>query len=281
MTKNVHKKLFPFLLSIIFSFALNAQQIDSSKRKDIITNIDTSKKWVTVSFGLNVGLAFNRSTSTGWFSGDYSTLTTPSIGLALRLNLYKKWSIGAGFSRYNMQFTSTKILTATIKAPSTIASEPDYLLDYKGRIRIFCNVYEIPFEISYKFNKMKNCHIPIISVGATYTHYYYPSQQDFPYDYISVERRNSGSKPIEEKVLHPNRNINTLSFADKIQFSPFLTIGIIRAFSEHSFLKLNAKCALYQNTAISTLQSNSEDATRSSNFKTLQLGLNAEYFIIF
>jgi hypothetical protein len=281
MTKNVHKKLFPFLLSIIFSFALNAQQIDSSKKKDIIANIDTSKKWATVSFGLNVGLAFNRSTSTGWFSGDYSTLTTPSIALTLRLNLNKKWSIGSGFSRYNMQSTSTKILTATIEAPSTIASEPNYLLDYKGRIRIFCNVYEIPFEISYKFNKMKNCHIPIISVGTTYTHYYYPSQQDFPYDYISVERRASGSKPVEDKVLRPYPNPDRFSFTDKIRFSPFVTIGIIRAFSEHSFLKLNAKCALYQNTTISTLRSNSEDVTRSSDFKTLQLGLNAEYFITF
>jgi Outer membrane protein beta-barrel domain len=279
MLKNVHKKLFPFLLSIIFSFALNAQQIDSSKRKDIIANIDTSKKWATVSFGLNVGYAFNKTTATGWFEGQYATLSTPSIGLTLKLNIGKKWSIGTAFNRYNMQFTSIGDLTKTLEVPSTIAAEPNFLLEYKGRVNTFFEVIDIPFELSYKFNKIKKYYIPIISVGTSYIAYNSHNLQDFSYDGSYIPRRISGSKPVEDKILHPS--YSGFSFSNKNSFSPFVIIGVIRSLSEHSFVRLNAKCALNQNTTTHILQSKVEEIIISSNFKTLQMGLNAEYFITF
>jgi hypothetical protein len=279
MTKNVHKKLSLFILSIIFSFALNAQQIDSSKRRDIIANIDTSKKWATASFGLNVGYALNKSTSTGWFSGDYNTQTTPNIGLSLRLNLGKRLSIGVGLNRYNVQLTSTKPLRATTEAPSTITSEPNYLLDFEGTLKMFYLVAEVPFELSYKFNKIKKHFIPMISVGTTYFNYNSTYLSGFTSEYSPFTRRISGSRPVEDEILRPTSS--GFGFTNDKKFSPFVTIGIISALSEHSFVRLNAKCALNQNTATSFLHSKSEDITRSSNFKTLQLGLNVEYFITF
>ena len=281
MIQNINSKWLTFFLCLTLTYTLNGQQIDTLKSEEMKGNCDTTNRRVTVSFGINLGYNFNKSSSTGWLKGNYSTLSTPSIGLSFRLNLGKNWRIGTGLNRYNIQFSAIEHLIATVEAPSTIASEPNYLLDYKGRVRVFCNAYEIPFEIAYKFNKKWKCFKPMISIGTIYTHYFSPFIEDLPYEYTPFTRRISGSVPVEEKILHPNLNRFTFSYSNKIQFLPFVTIGAVRAFSKHSFLRLNTKFAFNQKTANSILQSKLEDVVRTSDFKMLQMGLIAEYFITF
>jgi hypothetical protein len=264
----------------MFAYILNGQQIDTLKSNDSAVKSDTTNRWASISFGVNVGYSLNKSTITGWFEGDYKTHTTANVGLSLKLNLGNKLSIGAGFNRYNLHLTSTKNLTKTTEVPSSISTEPNYLLDFTGEIKIFYNVNEIPVELFYKFNPIKNHYIPIVSVGTTYATYSSAYLiQNFSGQYAPLKPRVSGSKPVESEILYPDNY--GFSFNNKSYSSYFATLGVLRPLSVHSFIRLHAKVASNKNIAKSVLRLRSEEIMRLSSVETLQMGLIAEYFVTF
>jgi hypothetical protein len=280
MIQNINAKSHVFLFSLLLSYALNGQQIDSLKSNEKAINSDTTNRWATVSFGVNVGYYLNKSTITGWFEGDYKTHSTANVSISIKLNLGNKLSIGTGYNRYNLHLTATENLTKTTEVPSTISTEPNYQLNFTGKIKMFYNVTEIPFELFYKFNPIKKHYIPIVSMGVTYAKYSSTFLiQNYSTEFAPLTLRVSGSKPVEGKILFPDNY--GFSFTNKNYSTPLVTIGVLRPLSEHSFVKINAKFASNKNIAKSILRLNSEEIIRLSTVKTLQMGLVAEYFVTF
>jgi hypothetical protein len=278
MIQNINAKTLTFFLSLMLTYALNAQQIDTLKSMENAENSDLTQRWARISYGINVGYFLNKSHSTGLLQGEYSRGRAAMIGLTLKLNLGKKLSIGTAFNWYYSDLISTSPVTVTTEAASTIVSEPNYIFVYEGKVSGGYNVFDLPFEVSYKFNTIKKHYIPIISVGTTF--FIYPPNilVDLPSEYIPYSVRTSGSLPVEAEILRPNSGF---TFSNKHQTSPFITAGIIWALSDYTSVKLQAKYALNQNSATSVLSSKTESITRSSNLYTQQLGLIAEYFVTF
>jgi hypothetical protein len=278
MIQNINAKPLACFLSLIFSFALNAQQIDTLNNTGNVVNSDTSKRWARISYGINGGYFWGKSNSTGLVVGDYSLFTSSMIGLTLKLNLGKKLSIGTAFNWYYIGSVSSSPVTITTEAPSTIATEPTYSLVHQGTVGGGYSVFDIPLEVTYKFNTIKKHIIPIVSLGTTFFINPPSISINFPSEYLPYAIRTSGSRPVENEILRPN---SSFDFTNKNQTAPFCTAGFIWAFSDHTCVKLQAKYALNQNTATSVLSSKSESITLSSKLYTQQMGVVAEYFITF
>jgi hypothetical protein len=276
MLININKKRFLFISFALICAALSAQKTDSLSYDEKIGNQDTSSKWLSVSFGLNIGYTRSKSTIIKLYGGSYDVKSTPSIGLSIKLNVGERLTIGTGITRNNVELSSIDPILINFDSPSTTATEPDFLITSKGSVNVNFNVLEIPFELTYKFNKIKKHYIPTFSFGLTYSHYFATYLRP-KFQYLTYEPRPSNSKPRTEFI-----NSHNFSFTNKRHSTPFISLGFIRPLSDHSFIKLNAKLASNQNTANTVLRFNTQaDLMQSSRIDILQFGLFAEYFIIF
>lgn len=279
MVQNDNKKWLLLPLFMAVSFTLNAQEIYTLRRYDTLETPDTIRRFARLSFGLNVGYYSHSSTVTGWLESDYTTESVKTIGISLKLNLGERLSVGTGLTSYPLKLTAAKMLTVTTEAPSTIASESNYLLTSQMSVGLNYKVLEIPFEVSYKFKTFKKHWIPMVSIGTSYTFYGTPFFVQNVFSKNTFVNRPSGSLPESKFVLEVERA--NFTFANDTRTNPFITVGLIYALSPHSFVRINGKFATQQNVGNSTLQARSFDLIKQSTIKTTQIGAFVEYFIVF
>jgi hypothetical protein len=282
MNKKVHKSILIFALHLSSFFPAHAQKTDTLSKNYPIENKDTMHRWSSIAFGLNIGQYWEKSVVTGWFGGDYNTKSKISIGISIKVNLGKSIVIGTGFNRYRRDLISTQNITKTVEAPSTITSEPNFLINYSNSIALSYDIIEIPIELTYKLQKIRNHYIPTFTIGESLISYGQPYlMKDFSSEF-SFQSRPSGSKPFVEKLTSVESNRYSAEFINRRRFSPFVCVGLIRELSLHSFIEINAKFVSNQNLLNNTLRAfKSQDEIRSSTIKTFQMGLFAEYFVVF
>jgi hypothetical protein len=279
---NINKSILIFALHLTFFTAAYSQKMDTLSNDYSIEKNDTMHKWSSIAFGLNAGQYWEKSVVTGWFTGNYNTKSKICIGISLRVNLGKSIVIGTGFNRFRRDLISSRAITKTVEAPSTITSEPNFLINYSNTIALSYDIIEIPIELTYKMQKIRNHYIPTFTIGESLISYGQPYLiKDFSSEF-TYQTRPSGSKPFVEKLTSVESNRYSSVFTNRRRFSPFVSVGLIRELSPHSFIKINAKFVSNQNLLNNTLRApNSRDEIRSSTIQTFQMGLFAEYFVVF
>jgi hypothetical protein len=224
------------------------------------------------SMGINVGLLADKSSSTGWFEGNYKIAPIFSLGMSLKLNLGNRFSIGTGLNFSQRHWVSDG---AFIKESFERSKQDPTVINFKDNVELKCKTIELPVEVSWRLYRSHRKYMPIISVGSSL--FFYNNLriiQDFTGNYYQIYPY-SQFPPIQVR----NPKSSSAFVKNDYQLSPFISFSILKSMSKHSFLRLGIK-SVWNSHAINSTGEYSISA-RISYFDSTQIGVFGEYIRAF
>lgn len=214
--------------------------------------VNTLKKQISLSVGVNLNGWSDDPEVTEWFGGKYKKTFIMGKGLTLNLNLGSRISFGTGISFYHKTLATSENITRItyVSSDSRIwPGEPAYTIRFNSPIEMGYDVVSVPLEISYKFYRASKRFIPSFSIGSSLL--FYTNMQlnkDFTKDY-TYEKRTT-SKPLGIEYV---TSTGELTSDGKAQFAPYLTASTYCRINEHSYLQVGLKVISNHNVLSNTV----------------------------
>jgi hypothetical protein len=220
------------------------------------------------SMGINVGLLTDKSSSTGWFEGNYKIAPMFLWGIAFKLNLGNRFSIGTGLNFSQRHWVSDG---AFMKESFERGRQDPTVINFKDNVELKCKTIELPVEVSWRLYRSHRKYMPIISVGSSL--FFYNNLriiQDFTGNYYQIYPY-SQFPPIDVR----NPKSSNAFVKNDYQLSPFISLSILKSIGKHSFLRVGIKSVWNSNATNSTGEYSISD--RISYFDSKQIGVFGEY----